>query len=133
MNENYYSILNCTQNSSLVEIKRNYQQLAKIYHPDKQTQLHTSDKFMKIDEAWKTLRDEKLRKVYDSILMEKKFKEQHLVYQTVNCNELSFHNNLAYYPCRCGNSYVIDRNGIQNNEYIECEECSYVIIIIKEE
>ena len=39
MTETFYTLLNCTKNSSFEEIKRNYQQLVKVYHPDKQPQI----------------------------------------------------------------------------------------------
>lgn len=127
MPENFYEILNCTQTATYEEIKKNYQQLVKEHHPDKQS-TDVRDFYLKIDEAWKTLRDEESRRKYDATLALSKSEEQYLVYAKLNVNELDFDNNLIhYYPCRCGSMYVIDKNLITEDCVIECEECSFTI------
>lgn len=59
----YYEILGVPKNASQEEIKRAYRELTKKYHPD-----HKNPEWMlkTINIAYLTLRDEKLRKDYDS-------------------------------------------------------------------
>ncbi|KAK4887525.1 hypothetical protein RN001_003796 [Aquatica leii] len=107
MSLDYYTVLRSSRTSSFEEIKRNYKELIKRYHPDKQV-VSSDEQFKLIDAAWKTLRDEELRRKYDAVLMEKELEEQYLV---------------------CGNSYAINKNFVGNECIIECEECSYVIVV----
>lgn len=131
MTEDYYSLLNSTKNSTLEEIKRNYQQLIKIHHPDKQGPI-SNDTFLRIDEAWKTLRDQDLRRIYDSKIAQKDLNEHYLVYARLNISDLKFDDDsMCYYPCRCGSMYDIYKVDIENEVVIECNECSNVIVVNK--
>lgn len=47
----YYEILEITKNASQEEIKRAYVRLAKIYHPDVNSETSAHGKFKKINEA----------------------------------------------------------------------------------
>lgn len=59
----YYSILECTYNSTPDEIKRQYKKLAMKYHPDKGGD---KDKFQKLNEAFEVIGNQEKRKVYDN-------------------------------------------------------------------
>ncbi len=61
--KDYYSILEIRENASDFLIKSQYRKLASIYHPDKNP--NNSDKFMDLNEAYKTLSDPILRESYD--------------------------------------------------------------------
>lgn len=63
---NYYEILGVSKNATYNEIKKRYKQLAIKYHPDKNP--HSSDKFKKVNEAYKTLSDPYKRGKYDCML-----------------------------------------------------------------
>lgn len=68
-NKNYYEILQVNQQASEKEIRIAFKKLAKIYHPD----LNSNDKlanakFQKLNEAYNTLIDESKRKAYDESL-----------------------------------------------------------------
>lgn len=128
MNENYYTVLGVKESAALEEIKNKYKELIKLYHPDKQLQ-QSSEEFIKVNEAWKVLSNEKLRKEYDSSLLQNDLKEQPLIYAEVNLNEMNFEDDVCNYPCRCGDYFVISRTEIDDDCLIECAECSNSILI----
>ena len=51
----YYDILQINRNATKEEIKNAYHKLAKIYHPDKNTDKDTKEHFQKINEAYENL------------------------------------------------------------------------------
>jgi len=72
-NRTYYETLEIEENVTTVEIKKQYHRLVRKYHPDI---AHDADSaheaFIKINEAYKTLRDPIMRKAYDFGLREKR-------------------------------------------------------------
>ena len=62
----YYRILNTTFGASESEIKKQFRELAKRYHPDKnQNSKISEDKFKDILNAYETLKDKEKRAIYD--------------------------------------------------------------------
>nr|XP_018896012.1 PREDICTED: DPH4 homolog [Bemisia tabaci] len=95
MGESYYTILGVSENSSLEEIRKQYQNLALQYHPDKLSPDQENDpavkeKFLRITEAWETLRDPGKRRVYDSILLENALDDNSLKFDSVSYHSLNF-------------------------------------------
>lgn len=66
--ENYYKILNVSSNATVEEIKKSYRKLALEFHPDKNKSSNAHDIFISINQAYKILSDESLRKEYDDYL-----------------------------------------------------------------
>lgn len=67
--KNYYTLLDIPVHASLLEIKTAYRRLARIYHPDMQTQSDASTlQFLAIQEAYETLSHPAKRSVYDTQL-----------------------------------------------------------------
>ncbi|MBQ7256142.1 MAG: DnaJ domain-containing protein [Abditibacteriota bacterium] len=64
-NRTFYEILNIEEDASLLDIKTHYHKLARLYHPDITKLTNTHDKFIEINEAYRTLKDPILRKAYD--------------------------------------------------------------------
>ena len=60
---NFYKLLGVKPDATHTEIKRNYFQLAKKLHPD--TGPITSEEFVKIQNAYETLKNPHLRQLYD--------------------------------------------------------------------
>lgn len=132
-NEDLYSVLECDSSATTEELKHKYQQLIKKYHPDKlENEANaTNETFLKIDRAWKILRDPESRKQYDANQCQDDFAEHSLIYAYISEGDLNFdENNVAYYPCRCGNSFLIEKcDLIKNKLIIECEECTNCICV----
>ena len=61
---NYYLVLGLTNDSSQSEIKNQYRQLAKQYHPDRNSD-STEEKMAQINKAYEILSDKKLKSEYD--------------------------------------------------------------------
>lgn len=64
---NYYSLLGLHPGASVIEIRRAYRELSKIYHPDT-TDLPTvvaTTKFQQINEAYAVLSNPEQRQIYD--------------------------------------------------------------------
>ena len=61
---NYYLVLGLTNDSSQSEIKNQYRQLAKQYHPDRNSD-STEEKMTQINKAYEILSDKKLKSEYD--------------------------------------------------------------------
>ncbi len=55
MLDNYYKILGLNNNASEKEIKKAYRKMALKYHPDKNSDKDTSDKFKEISDAYQIL------------------------------------------------------------------------------
>lgn len=67
--KNYYTLLDIPVHASLLEIKTAYRRLARIYHPDMQTQSDASAlQFLAIQEAYEILSHPAKRSVYDTQL-----------------------------------------------------------------
>ena len=68
LNENlpdYYAILQVQKNASQDEIKRQFRQLAKKWHPDKKKSNDAEEKMAQINMAYEVLSNPKRRKMYD--------------------------------------------------------------------
>lgn len=69
--KNYYEILGVEITASKSDIKKAFRELAKKYHPDKfandslEKQKEAKDIFTKINQAYETLSDDKLKEEYD--------------------------------------------------------------------
>uniref|UniRef100_A0A8D0DJ98 DnaJ heat shock protein family (Hsp40) member C24 n=1 Tax=Salvator merianae TaxID=96440 RepID=A0A8D0DJ98_SALMN len=70
--KDWYSILGAKPSDSLAELKKKYQKLVLLYHPDKQsTDVPAGEvearmqRFIEIDRAWKILGNEETKKEYD--------------------------------------------------------------------
>ncbi|XP_012257134.1 dnaJ homolog subfamily C member 24-like [Athalia rosae] len=133
---NYYEILGCDQESTYENLKQAYHELALRFHPDKVS--NTADnggEFQKIDEAWKVLRDPSLRRQYDVEFRQAKLEaESQLVYARITPGELEATDdeNVMSYRCRCGSSYSVhsqDLNESNNVLHVYCDECTFMIIV----
>ncbi|XP_068254933.1 dnaJ homolog subfamily C member 24 isoform X3 [Nyctibius grandis] len=70
--KDWYKILGAKPSDSPAELKRKYQRLALLYHPDKQKAdvpagevEERVQRFIEIDQAWKILGNEESKKEYD--------------------------------------------------------------------
>lgn len=63
--KDYYGLLGVGQKASKAEIKKNYRLLAIKFHPDKNSDPNSAEKFVAISEAYEVLSDRKNRAQYD--------------------------------------------------------------------
>ena len=63
--DDYYTALELNKNASLDEIRKSFRTLALKYHPDKNKDEGSKEKFMKIVEAYEVLSDANGKKNYD--------------------------------------------------------------------
>lgn len=111
-----------------------------------------SEFFHRIDAAWKFLRDPEKRKKYDAEMQQYRFNDEPIVHAHCKRNDFNFDaNTQAYiYPCRCGGFFVlpdefaatndcdinkIDAASAANHDeiFIECDECSFVVRLLRDE
>lgn len=87
---------------------------------------------MKIDEAYKTLREHSSRKEYDSKRFQATAKTQLIIHDTVYSNEFQFDksNEVYFHVCKCGGWYCLDEESKDDEYIICCDECSLVIKVI---
>ncbi|HII03149.1 TPA: J domain-containing protein [Methanosarcinaceae archaeon] len=64
----YYQLLDIPRVANPEDIEYRYHELAKKYHPDRSKSPDAHEKFIKIKEAYETLKNPRKRKVYDSCL-----------------------------------------------------------------
>lgn len=109
-------------------------------------------RFQEIDFAWKILRDPEKRKQYDAEMQQQRFNAEPIVHERLYCTEFEFDSGsqLYVYPCRCGGVFVLPeefsptaevgnvsnpRTNSSNDEkddiYIECDECSFVLQLLR--
>lgn len=62
----YYVELGVSYTATDAEIKKAYRQLAKTYHPDRNSAKEAEEKIKRINEAYEVLSDNKKRKAYDA-------------------------------------------------------------------
>ncbi|KAK3908409.1 DPH4-like protein [Frankliniella fusca] len=130
---NHYDVLGCNENATFEEIKRRYQELILKSHPDKATASDSSKEiFIKINEAWQTLRDPLKRKAYDAQLLAEQCDSERVLYATLTWNEMDFIDGSYLHPCRCGSSYIIHKDDTMDTRtdlYYQCSECSLGILV----
>jgi molecular chaperone DnaJ len=66
MTKNYYDVLGVGKSATAEEIKGAYRQLALKYHPDRNKDKSSEEKFKEINEAYAVLGDSDKRKQYDA-------------------------------------------------------------------
>lgn len=64
----YYQLFDIPRSASPEEIEDRYHYFAKKYHPDRARSPDAHEKFIKIKEAYETLKDSQKRKEYDMVL-----------------------------------------------------------------
>lgn len=61
----YYRLLEVSEDADIAVIKSSYRDLAKFWHPDRNTAPEAMEKFQKLSEAWEVLENEDRRRQYD--------------------------------------------------------------------
>ncbi|XP_045445724.1 DPH4 homolog [Melitaea cinxia] len=127
----YYKVLQCERNSTDDVLKKSYQRLALIYHPDKIEGYDHDENFHRIQRAWSVLRDPQKRRQYDAMLSCYESSD-FLLYNTVTLAEMNFDSTdgVYTYVCRCSGVYCLAASElISPKVIINCNECSFSILV----
>ncbi|XP_058058807.1 dnaJ homolog subfamily C member 24-like [Anopheles bellator] len=125
----HYDVLQVANDATVEEIRKAYQTLALQFHPDKRKNDPDSERFIRIDGAWKVLRDEQSRRVYDAELMQRSCEDEYFVNEILTKADFdrNHEDGYNYHACRCGGYYVLPDEPIIEKIYVGCDECSLVV------
>jgi len=147
----YYEVLNVEKGATIDQIRKNYQHLAlevrnvgisrltkTQLHPDRVGNDKYQDKFIKVQKAWETLRDDERRREYDNLLqgtsveaslnLVEQFQRSQLIISTVvNTDEMDWNQqeSMWTYGCRCGDVFCVSEHDLDHGPVIvPCQGCS---------
>ncbi|KAG1691990.1 hypothetical protein DVH05_025969 [Phytophthora capsici] len=154
----FYEVLDLDANCSAADVRRAYHQAARKYHPDKRSNdvgLDSSDgsvledekQFLRVQEAYETLRNEELRRRYDAKLQQddlvrKREEEVVVVSDEVTLADMQREvlpgeggdeDEVLYsHQCRCGDVYEITADELQEGvDVVPCTGCSLHIRVLQ--
>ncbi|NWW98762.1 DJC24 protein, partial [Caloenas nicobarica] len=137
--KDWYKILGAKPSDSLAELKRKYQKLALLYHPDKQKAdvpagevEERVQRFIEIDQAWKILGNEETKKEYDLQQREENLANKWPLHAQIYLEEMSWNEDEQCYTlsCRCGGNYTVFKSETKDVSLVCCDTCSLVIEIL---
>ncbi|KYO21956.1 dnaJ homolog subfamily C member 24 isoform X2 [Alligator mississippiensis] len=138
--KDWYDILGAKPSDSLMELKRKYQKLVLLYHPDKQSAdvpagevEERVQRFIEIDQAWKILGNEETKKEYDLQRREDDLTQEWPLDAQIYLEDMSWNNDEQCYTslCRCGGKYTISKNETKEVSLVCCDTCSLIIEILR--
>ena len=131
-----YQILQCEENCSAETLKKNYQKLALLRHPDKQGN-DDEDDFVILNKAWRILGDPDLRSEYDMKRKQRLLQQESPMHDTVDFSEFKQAycevSSLSYFllDCRCGGEYFLHEDQVQiKDSIVQCNTCSLHVEVI---
>ncbi|KAK4293227.1 hypothetical protein Pmani_034060 [Petrolisthes manimaculis] len=131
-----YDVLGVSQDASETEIRRQYQELARQFHPDKSDTDSAKEKFLKVTEAWHILGDTQKRREYDDQLKREKLYQEFPVSEELFLEDLERDREGGVYlhSCRCGGRYSLAaqdaRNSTEKEVVVVCDSCSLSILVL---
>ncbi|XP_049675920.1 dnaJ homolog subfamily C member 24 [Buteo buteo] len=138
--KDWYKILGAEPSDSPAELKRKYQKLALLYHPDKQKAdvpagevEERVQRFIEIDQAWKILGNEETKKEYDLQQREDNLTKEWPLHAQIYLEDMSWNEDEQCYTlsCRCGGNYTVFKNETKDVSLVCCDTCSLVIEILQ--
>uniref|UniRef100_A0A023GBX0 Putative chaperone protein dnaj n=1 Tax=Amblyomma triste TaxID=251400 RepID=A0A023GBX0_AMBTT len=125
----YYDILEVRRDAPAEEIKKCYRKKVLQLHPDKSS-TDDSEKFVRLNIAWKTLCDEQKRREYDATVQHRSAASNPPISEEVRLSEMSVRaDGIATWSCRCGGEYVLPETPSQET-LIGCDACSFHILVL---
>ncbi|KAF0692980.1 Aste57867_16026 [Aphanomyces stellatus] len=137
----YYERLGVEADCTPELLKRAYHAAVLHHHPDKQaagasadfSKEFTESTFQLVHEAYQVLRDVESRRRYDQSLQEKKLRSELRVSDEVALEDFEFdaEDEIYTYNCRCGESYVLTTDEVDDAvEIVPCDGCSLNIRVL---
>lgn len=116
-----YAVLGACSSDSVQQLKHRYQQLALQYHPDRLGAEASSEaecagqRFLEVDAAWRTLRDQDSRRQYDLQRRARELKQDWPVDSTVCLGDLTWDEDERVYTqsCRCGGGFTVSEEEVE--------------------
>jgi len=157
----FYEVLGVAATCSADDVRRAYHQAARKYHPDKrandvrpggssalEAEALGLQQFLRIQEAYETLRSEELRRQYDTklqqdALVRKREQEAVVVSDEVPLGDMQREvlaggggeadDEVLYtHQCRCGDLYEIYEDELQDGvDVVPCTGCSLYILVLQ--
>ncbi|NXB31439.1 DJC24 protein, partial [Eulacestoma nigropectus] len=136
--KDWYKVLGAEPSDSPAELKRKYQKLALLYHPDKQEADVPAEveervqRFIEIDQAWKILGNEETKKEYDLQQREDNLTKEWPLHAQIYLEDMSWNEDEQLYTlsCRCGGNYSVFKSETKDVSLVCCDTCSLVIEIL---
>ncbi|KFQ30054.1 DnaJ subfamily C member 24, partial [Merops nubicus] len=137
--KDWYKILGAKPSDSVAELRRKYQKLALLYHPDKQKAdvpagevEERVQRFIEIDQAWKILGNEETKKEYDLQQRENNLTNEWPLHAQIYLEDMSWNEDEQCYTlsCRCGGNYTVFKSETKDVSLVCCDTCSLVIEIL---
>ncbi|MPC16129.1 DnaJ subfamily C member 24 [Portunus trituberculatus] len=131
-----YDVLGVSQDASETEIRQQYQELARQYHPDKSGVEGAKEKFLQVTEAWHVLGDTQKRREYDDQLKREKLYQEFPVSEELFLEDLEQDKEGGVYlhTCRCGGHYTLAaqdaRSSTEKEVVVACDNCSLSILVL---
>ncbi|KAJ3753931.1 DnaJ domain-containing protein [Lentinula raphanica] len=127
----FYKVLAVARTASNEEIKSAYHSALIKHHPDKNTTKQVAIHITTIKEAYEVLSTPALRALYDKKLLQTTATAGWRPAQSVSLEDFEedpMDETAWTYPCRCGSSYRITENNMDNGIHlIECNGCSELV------
>ena len=117
MDKNLYEILELNKNASLNQIKNNFKRLALKWHPDKNNDYKSNEKFNEIKNAYEILSYSNKKKKYDKSLNSNYHQNLELINSIFKTNISNFENNIEniFFTNNYSTSKSITKNIIHKN------------------
>ncbi|NXF21156.1 DJC24 protein, partial [Rhodinocichla rosea] len=136
--KDWYKVLGAKPSDSPAELKRKYQKLALLYHPDKQAAgaaeaEERARRFLEIHQAWKVLGNEETKQEYDLQQREDNLTKEWPLHDQIYLEDMSWNEDEQLYTlsCRCGGNYSVSRSETRDVSLVCCDTCSLVIEILQ--
>ncbi|KAH7462443.1 hypothetical protein PRIC1_014897 [Phytophthora ramorum] len=142
----FYEVLGVAATCSADDVRRAYHQAARRCHPDKRSAATEEDeqRFLRVQEAYETLRTEEQRRQYDAKLLQDELvrrREQELVMVSDEVPLADMKREilpgddddevLFTHQCRCGDLYEITEDELQDGvDVVPCTGCSLHIRVL---
>ncbi|NWQ66670.1 DJC24 protein, partial [Neopipo cinnamomea] len=138
--KDWYKVLGAEPSDSPAELKRKYQKLVLLYHPDKQeadvpagAAEERVQRFIEVDQAWKILGNEETKTEYDLQRRADNLTRERPLHEQVYLEDMSWNEDEQLYTlsCRCGGNYSVFKSETKDVSLVCCDTCSLVIEILQ--
>ncbi|XP_005491130.2 dnaJ homolog subfamily C member 24 [Zonotrichia albicollis] len=136
--KDWYKVLGAKPSDSPAELKRKYQKLALLHHPDKQAAgaaeaEECGQRFLEIHQAWKVLGNEETKQEYDLQQREDNLTKEWPLHEQIYLEDMSWNEDEQLYTlsCRCGGNYSVSKSETKDVSLVCCDTCSLVIEILQ--